>query len=209
MINMLLIAGVLLPALAWAGGSPPAIVVLGDSLSAAYGIETKDGWVNLLGQRLTTAGPLYQVVNASVSGDTTGAGLTRLPHVLERHRPALVVIALGANDGLRGTPTKQIGDNLRRLVDLVRGAGARPLLVGVRLPPNYGAAYNRAFQATLTEVAQATGTLLVPDLLASVAEDRGLMQPDGLHPTAAAQSRILDTVWARLSPLLSAPPAAP
>jgi len=206
---MLLIAGVLLPALAWAGGSPPAIVVLGDSLSAAYGIETKDGWVNLLGQRLTTAGPLYQVVNASVSGDTTGAGLTRLPHVLERHRPALVVIALGANDGLRGTPTKQIGDNLRRLVDLVRGAGARPLLVGVRLPPNYGAAYNRAFQATLTEVAQATGTLLVPDLLASVAEDRGLMQPDGLHPTAAAQSRILDTVWARLSPLLSAPPAAP
>ena len=204
---MLLIAGALLPALAWAEGSPPIIVVLGDSLSAAYGIETKDGWVNLLGQRLASAGLAHRVVNASVSGDTTGAGLTRLPQALERHRPDMVVIALGANDGLRGTPTRQIGYNLRRLVELTRGAGARPLLVGVRLPPNYGAAYNKAFQATLAEVAQATGTPLIHDLLAGVAEDRDLMQADGLHPTAEAQARILDTVWAGLSPLLGAPTA--
>jgi len=128
----------LLPALTWAEGAkpslvvpgeepavPPTIVVLGDSLSAAYGIETKDGWVNLLGQRLASAGLAYRVVNASVSGDTTGAGLTRLPQALERHRPELVIIALGANDGLRGTPTRQIGDNLRRLVELTRDAGAR------------------------------------------------------------------------------------
>jgi acyl-CoA thioesterase-1 len=209
MIQMLLIAGVLLPALAWAGGSPPTLVVLGDSLSAAYGIETKDGWVNLLRQRLSAEGFPHHVINASVSGDTTGAGLTRLPQVLDRHRPALVVIALGANDGLRGTPTKQIGENLRRLVDLAQGAGAKPLLVGVRLPPNYGAAYTQGFQATLTEVAQATGTPLIPDLLAGVAEDRDLMQADGLHPTSAAQARILDTVWTGLSPLLEAPAGTP
>lgn len=192
-----------------AEGATPTLVVLGDSLSAAYGIETKDGWVNLLGQRLAAAGLAHRVVNASVSGDTTGAGLTRLPQVLDRHRPDLVVIALGANDGLRGVPTRQIGENLRRLVELARGAGASTLLVGVRLPPNYGAAYTRGFQAALAEVAQATGVPLVPDLLAGVAEDRDLMQPDGLHPTAAAQARILDTVWAGLSPLLDAPTATP
>ncbi len=206
---MLLIAGVLLPTPAMAEGATPTLVVLGDSLSAAYGIETKDGWVNLLGQRLVAAGLAHRVVNASVSGDTTGAGLTRLPQVLDRHRPDLVVIALGANDGLRGVPTRQIGENLRRLVELARGAGASTLLVGVRLPPNYGAAYTRGFQAALAEVAQATGVPLVPDLLAGVAEDRDLMQPDGLHPTAAAQARILDTVWAGLSPLLDAPTATP
>lgn len=206
---MLLIAGVLLPTPAMAEGATPTLVVLGDSLSAAYGIETKDGWVNLLGQRLVAAGLAHRVVNASVSGDTTGAGLTRLPQVLDRHRPDLVVIALGANDGLRGVPTRQIGENLRRLVELARGAGASTLLVGVRLPPNYGAAYTRGFQAALAGVAQETGVPLVPDLLAGVAEDRDLMQPDGLHPTAAAQARILDTVWAGLSPLLDAPTATP
>ena len=192
-----------------AEGATPTLVVLGDSLSAAYGIETKDGWVNLLGQRLVAAGLAHRVVNASVSGDTTGAGLTRLPQVLDRHRPDLVVIALGANDGLRGVPTRQIGENLRRLVELARGAGASTLLVGVRLPPNYGAAYTRGFQAALAGVTQETGVPLVPDLLAGVAEDRDLMQPDGLHPTAAAQARILDTVWAGLSPLLDAPTATP
>lgn len=206
---MLLIAGVLLPTPAMAEGATPTLVVLGDSLSAAYGIETKDGWVNLLGQRLVAEGLTHRVVNASVSGDTTGAGLTRLPQVLDRHRPDLVVIALGANDGLRGVPTRQIGENLRRLVELARGAGASTLLAGVRLPPNYGAAYTRGFQAALAEVAQATGAPLVPDLLVGVAEDRDLMQPDGLHPTAAAQARILETVWAVLSPLLDAPTATP
>ncbi len=186
-------------------GPVPAIAVLGDSLSAAYGIPTERGWVALLRLRLAGAGLDYRVVNASVSGDTTGAGLTRLPQVLEREHPALVVIALGANDGLRGTPLKQIADNLRSLVGLARGAGAQVLLVGVRLPPNYGTAYTDAFQATLKGVAQAQQVPLIPDLLAGVAEDWQLMQPDGLHPTAEAQPKILDTVWPGLAPLLGRP----
>jgi len=222
MVRKLLIAGMLLPALTWAEGTkpnpvvpgeepamPPTIVVLGDSLSAAYGIETAAGWVKLLDQRLAAAGLPHRVINASVSGDTTGAGLTRLPGVLERHRPDLVVIALGANDGLRGTATRQIADNLKRLVDLSRNAGAKSLLVGVRLPPNYGAAYTRGFQATLAGVAETSGVPLVTDLLAGVAEDRSLMQPDGLHPTAEAQPRLLqnvwDTLWAMLRPASPAP----
>ena len=205
-MRMLLFAGILLPAALTAGQPPPAdspvIVVLGDSLSAAYGLPTERGWVALLEARLADAGLAYRVVNASISGDTTGGGLTRLPQVLERHRPAMVVVALGANDGLRGIPVRQIEDNLNAMVRLVRGAGADVLLVGVRLPPNYGAAYTEGFQATLRGVADAEQVPLVPDLLAGVAEDWRLMQADGLHPTAEAQPRILGNVWPGLEPLL-------
>ena len=205
-MRMLLFAGIMLPAALTAGQPPPAdspvIVVLGDSLSAAYGLPTERGWVALLEARLADAGLAYRVVNASISGDTTGGGLTRLPQVLERHRPAMVVVALGANDGLRGIPVRQIEDNLNAMVRLVRGAGADVLLVGVRLPPNYGAAYTEGFQATLRGVADAGQVPLVPDLLAGVAEDWRLMQADGLHPTAEAQPRILDNVWPGLEPLL-------
>jgi acyl-CoA thioesterase-1 len=211
MLRILLLAGMLLPAAARAAEGPtepPAIVVLGDSLSAAYGLPTQRGWVALLEARLVSAGLGYRVINASISGDTTGAGLTRLPQALERHRPAVVVIALGANDGLRGIPTRQIEENLKALVLLARGAGAKVLLVGVRLPPNYGAAYTRGFQATLSAVAEAEQVPLVPDLLAGVAEDWRLMQSDGLHPTAEAQPRILDNLWSGLVLLLE-PQAAP
>lgn len=211
-MRMLLIAGMLLPGALAAAAEPRAIVVLGDSLSAAYGLPMERGWVALLGARLTDAGLAYRVVNASISGDTTGGGLTRLPQVLERERPAVVVIALGANDGLRGIPLGQIEDNLKALVRLVRGAGAKVLLVGVRLPPNYGAAYTDGFQATLRGVADGDQAPLVPDLLAGVADDWRLMQADGLHPTAEAQPRILDNVWPGLEPLLGrllGPLAAP
>jgi acyl-CoA thioesterase I len=201
-MRMLLFAGMLLPAALAAGPSSPAVVVLGDSLSAAYGLPTERGWVALLEARLAAEGFACPVVNASISGDTTGGGLTRLPKILERDRPGVVVVALGANDGLRGVPAPQIEENLRALVRLVRGAGAEVLLVGVRLPPNYGAVYTQAFQATLRQVADGERAPSVPDLLAGVAEDWRLMQADGLHPTAEAQPRILDNVWPGLEPLL-------
>jgi acyl-CoA thioesterase I len=180
----------------------PTILVLGDSLSAAYGLDLKDGWVALLQQRLHEHGDDYRVVNAGISGDTTAGGLARLPDLLARHRPAILVIELGANDGLRGLRPAVIRDNLTRMIELGRAAGSRILLIGIRLPPNYGAAYERAFQAVFQEVAQAQDVPLVPFLLAGVAEDRTLMQADQVHPTAAAQPRMLDTVWPALEPLL-------
>jgi len=187
----------------------PTILVLGDSLSAAYGLDLKDGWVALLQQRLHEHGDDYRVVNAGISGDTTAGGLARLPDLLARHRPAILVIELGANDGLRGLRPAVIRDNLTRMIELGRAAGSRILLIGIRLPPNYGAAYERAFQAVFQEVAQAQDVPLVPFLLAGVAEDRTLMQADQVHPTAAAQPRMLDTVWPALEPLLgSSPPAS-
>lgn len=199
---MLLFAGTLL-IVGGAFAGPPTILVLGDSLSAAYGLRTDEGWVALLERRLVQAGLDYRVVNASISGDTTGGGLTRLPQALERHRPNLVVIELGANDGLRGLPFREIEANLTALVGLARDAGAQVLLVGVRLPPNYGAAYTEGFQASLRKVAEAEAVPLAPDLLAGVAEDRQLMQADGLHPKAEAQSMLLANVWPEIEPLLS------
>ncbi len=199
---MLLFAGTLL-VVGGAFAGPPTILVLGDSLSAAYGLRTDEGWVALLERRLVQAGLDYRVVNASISGDTTGGGLTRLPQALERHRPSLVVIELGANDGLRGLPFREIEANLTALIGLARAAGAQVLLVGVRLPPNYGAAYTEGFQASLRKVAEAEAVPLAPDLLAGVAEDRQLMQADGLHPKAEAQSMLLANVWPEIEPLLS------
>lgn len=182
--------------------STPAILILGDSLSAAYGIATAEGWAALLQRRLDELGLGYRVVNASISGETTAGGRTRLPALLAEHRPAVLVIALGANDGLRGFGFETLRDNLIGMIRLGREAGSRVLLAGVRLPPNYGAAYTEGFQAVFRAVAQAEGVPLIPRLLAGVAEDRGLMQPDGLHPTAAAQPRILDNVWPQIEPLL-------
>ena len=199
---MLLFAGTLL-IVGGAFAGPPTILVLGDSLSAAYGLRTEEGWVALLERRLVQAGLDYRVVNASISGDTTGGGLTRLPQALERHRPHLVVIELGANDGLRGLPFREIEANLTAQIGLARAAGAQVLLVGVRLPPNYGAAYTEGFQASLRKVAEAEAVPLAPDLLAGVAEDRQLMQADGLHPKAEAQSMLLANVWPEIEPLLS------
>ena len=180
----------------------PVVLVLGDSLSAGYGLDTEQGWVARLGARIDRAGLPQRVVNASVSGETTAGGLTRLPSLLDRHRPTVLVIELGANDGLRGWDFAVIREQLTRLVTGGREAGARVLLIGVRLPPNYGASYSDGFQAVFGEVAAAQGVPLVPDLLKDVAEDWSLMQADGLHPTAEAQERILDNVWPALEPLL-------
>lgn len=179
----------------------PTLLVLGDSLSAAYGLDADAGWVSLLQQRLEAQGPGYLVVNASVSGETTAGGLSRLPRLLEQHRPQVLVIALGANDGLRGFPFDTIRANLTRMIELAHGSGSRVLLVGIRLPPNYGAAYTEGFQAVFREVAAAQQVPLLPLLLAGV-EGRAMMQADGLHPRAEAQPRILDNVWPELEPLL-------
>ncbi len=192
----------LLPAVVLAQAS--VVLLLGDSLSAGYGLDREDGWVWLLDQRLRQAGLPHQVVNASVSGDTTAGGLTRLTSLLERHRPAVTVIELGANDGLRGLDVQLIRDNLSALILQARAVDSRILLVGVRLPPNYGAAYTNEFQGVFQTVGETEGVALVPDLLQNVAEHWDLMQPDGIHPTDEAQGRILENVWPALEPLVRA-----
>ncbi|EGV30568.1 Arylesterase [Thiorhodococcus drewsii AZ1] len=203
MIRLLLICILTFPAIVVA--NPPGVLVLGDSLSAGYGLGPGEGWVSLLAERLKADGRAETVVNASVSGDTTAGGLTRLPSLLARHRPAVLVIELGANDGLRGLGLAVIRQNLTRLVQLGQDSGCRVLLIGVRLPPNYGASYTQGFQSLFGEVAESLDVSLVPALLADVAEHWDLMQADGLHPRAKAQGRILDNVWPALEPLLSAP----
>jgi acyl-CoA thioesterase-1 len=207
----LLVASLALVASLWGGwgaaassAAKPVILVLGDSLSAALGIGLDQGWVSLLKARLADDGFPHQVVNASISGDTTAGGQSRLPGLLRSHRPSVVVIELGANDGLRGFPPARIAERLTALVEVAQTSGARVLLAGVRLPPNYGNAYAEAFQGLYEDVAEATGAALVPRLLDGISEDRELMQADGLHPTAAAQPLILDNVWPELVPLLQA-----
>ena len=179
------------------------VLVIGDSLSAAYGIRPEQSWVNLLRQRL---GPSYKVVNASVSGDTTGGGLARIGKTLETHQPDIVIIELGGNDGLRGLPIATIRDNLLSMAEAVIAAGARPVLAGMLIPPNLGPRYTQAFQRVYSEVAEATGAALVPFLLEGIAAaEEGLMQADGVHPTAAAQARVLENVWTVLAPLIADP----
>lgn len=186
-------------------GSAQSVLVLGDSLSAAYGMPAEQGWVALMRQRLELRTPGLDVVNASISGETTQGGLTRLPSLLERHRPGLVLVELGANDGLRGTPLPVIRQNLEQLISLSQAGGARVLLIGVRLPPNYGPRYSEGFFNLFVEVSESLQVPRVPFLMEGVALDRGLMQDDGLHPNAAAQPRLLDNVWPHLEPLLPEP----
>ncbi len=180
----------------------PVILVLGDSLSAGYGIPVEKGWVNLLQRRLAERGFPYRVVNASISGDTTSGGLSRLPAALELHRPAIVVLELGANDGLRGQPPMAMSRNLSWMIERSQQAGARVLLAEMRIPPNYGPLYAQKFQATFGELAQHYAIPLIPFLLDGVAGDPALIQDDGLHPRAEAQPRILDNVWVVLEPEL-------
>jgi acyl-CoA thioesterase-1 len=176
--------------------------VLGDSLSAGYGLKPAEGWVALLEKRLQSQGYEYRVVNASVSGETSGGGLQRLPRALELHRPGIVIVELGANDGLRGLSLALTRDNLTKIVTTARQAGAQVVLVGMRLPPNYGPRYTNDFMRMYREIATSSHVALVPFLLESVALKPALMQADGLHPTAQAQPTLLDTVWPVLSPLL-------
>jgi acyl-CoA thioesterase I len=189
---------------AGAGGATtePSILVLGDSLSAGYGIRVEQGWVTLLGERLKKEGYGHRVVNASSSGETTGGALARLPRALERHRPAIVVIELGGNDGLRGLPVAGVRENLDKLIRLSQQSGAKVLLIGMRIPPNYGPVYTQDFYGSFGELAARHRTALVPFFLDGIALDDALMQDDGFHPNAAAQSRLLETVWPKLEPLL-------
>jgi len=186
--------------------SARTILVFGDSLSAAYGIRPEEGWVALLGQRLQTQGYGYQIVNASVSGETSGGGLERLPRALQLHRPSLVILELGANDALRGLPLGMTQENLASMVRLSQSAGARVLLIGLRLPPNYGPRYTEQFAGIFPALANQYHLPLVPFLLDKVALVPERMQPDGLHPNAQGQPPMLDTVWPYLQPLLNKNP---
>ena len=179
----------------------PVILILGDSLSAGYGIAAGRGWVALLEQRLKQQGYPQRVTNASISGDTTGGGRLRLTPLLQDHRPQVVVLALGANDGLRGLALKTVGDNLNAMIGASLRAGARVLLVGQRLPPNYGPYADRFF-TMYHELARQHGLAYVPFLLDGIALDASLMQRDNLHPNEAAQARLLENIWPQLQPLL-------
>lgn len=178
------------------------LLVVGDSLSAAYGMEREAGWVALLEQRLAERGPNYTVINASVSGDTTAGGRARLPRLLETYRPEVVVLQLGGNDGLRGLPLEQMARNLDEMIRLAKARAARVLLIGIRLPPNYGRAYTERFHAVYRDLAARHRLAFVPFLLEGVALAPGHMQADGIHPTAAAQPRILENVWPALREIL-------
>ena len=178
------------------------ILVLGDSLSSAYGLDVDNGWVNLLAKRLEENRSGYRVVNASISGDTTNSGATRLPRALARYRPDIVVVELGGNDGLRGLPLSVTRANLERIINDSQAAGARVLLLGMRLPPNYGPAYTNAFHAIYEELADQYQTSRVPFLLDGIGGVEGMMQADGIHPRAEAQPLLLENVWPRLKPLL-------
>lgn len=179
------------------------LLVVGDSLSAGYGIDIREGWVGLLQRRLEQRGWSWRVVNGSISGDTTAGGLARLPRLLVEHRPELVIIELGSNDGLRGLSFEGISANLREMIAAARQAGAQALLVGGRLPPNYGTAYTEAFHRLFLDLAAAEQVPLVPFLMEGVAREISLMQADGHHPNAAAQPRLLENVWSVLEPLLA------
>jgi acyl-CoA thioesterase-1 len=192
----------------WAAAVPayaqtPAILVFGDSISAGYGLARVDrGWVALLQAKLKTEGYGYEVVNASVSGETTAGGLARLPRALGLHHPAVVVLELGGNDGLRALPIEQMRANLSRMIDLAKDAGAKILLLGMRIPPNYGREYTEQFSGVYTDLARDEHVPLVPFLLRDVALRPDLMQADGMHPVEAAQPLLLATVWPTLEPLL-------
>lgn len=179
----------------------PRLLVLGDSLSAAYGIDVQQGWVSLLEQRVAAKYP-HKVINASVSGETTGGGLARLPALLEQHKPELVIVELGGNDGLRGYPLNVMQQQLVDIIEKSRAAGATVVLVGMQIPPNYGPRYTNRFRDIYKELAEKFELPLVEFLLEDVATDAALMQRDGIHPTAAAQDKILDNVWPVLQPLL-------
>jgi acyl-CoA thioesterase-1 len=179
-----------------------SIVVLGDSISAGYGIEVKQGWVALLQNKLAQANSSYEVVNASISGDTTAGGLARIDKILATHKPDVVLVELGANDGLRGLQPRLAKDNLAEIARRARKAGAKVLLLSMRIPPNYGKRYTEMFYDVYPQLSKELGVAYMPFILEDVALVKELMQPDGLHPNAKAQPMIADKVWEHLQPLL-------
>ena len=184
------------------GGSEQRILVYGDSLSAGFGIAVSQSWPALLEHRLQTGRSAYTVANASISGETTAGGRARFTAAMAHFRPTVVILALGANDGLRGLPVSSMKDNLAFMLAQARQQGASVLLVGMRLPPNYGQKYNQEFDAAFRDLAKREKVRLLPFLLEPIALDQNAFQADGLHPTAAAQPKILDHVWKALKPLL-------
>ena len=193
---LLLIA---LPVLA----SQNTVLVLGDSLSAAYGVPSETAWVELLRDRIESQDLDWTVVNASIGGETTDGGLRRLPGLLETHDPTIVIIELGGNDGLRGFPPNVIESNLANMIEQVRDTGATPLLVGMQIPPNYGQRYTTMFADIFPTLSDRYNTVLVPFFLDGIYDQDGLMQGDGIHPTEEAQPRLLDNIWPKLEPLLN------
>jgi acyl-CoA thioesterase-1 len=183
----------------------PLILIVGDSLSSAYGLNPKQGWVHLLVERLKNEGYRYRVVNASIAGDTTRSGLARLPQALQTHHPGIVIIELGANDGLRGINPRQMQNNLLQIISLARQQAAQVVLIGVRLPSNYGKTFIEHFAAVYPRVAETAEVPLVPFLLKGIAENLELFQADGIHPGAQAQVIMLENVWSVLNPLLIKP----
>jgi acyl-CoA thioesterase-1 len=181
------------------------LLVMGDSLSAGYNLAADQGWVSLLGQRLADRKPAWKVVNASISGETTAGGAARIDSELATHRPDVVVIELGANDGLRGLPMEQARANLSKMIEAAQAAGAKVLLVGMEMPPNYGPEYTEQFRGMFRELSATWRIPLLPFLLEPIAREREAFQADNLHPVAEVQPRILDHVWPALEPLLAAP----
>lgn len=208
---MVMVAMVILAPGAWAAPttSPPTVLVMGDSLSAGYGLANGEGWVALTAARLPKSHPGWKLVNASISGETSAGGAARIDAELARSQPRVVVLALGANDGLRGLPVKQMKANLEHIITASQKAKAKVLVVGMRMPPNLGAKYTREFEGAFADLSKQYRTAYLPFLLAPVAADRSNFQEDNLHPVAAAQPRLRDYVWTQLGPLLSAKPAAP
>ncbi|GAA0391186.1 arylesterase [Pseudomonas veronii subsp. inensis] len=178
------------------------VLIVGDSISAGFGLDTSKGWVALLAQRLKKEGFDDNVVNASISGDTSAGGLARLPAVLAAHKPDVVVIELGGNDGLRGQPPAQLQQNLASMIDQSRAGGAKVLLLGMQLPPNYGPRYTKAFTEVYGLLAKEKNVPLVPFFLEGVGGHPELMQADQLHPSVGAQGKLLENVWPTLKPLL-------
>lgn len=178
-------------------------LVVGDSISAAYGLDMQQGWVALLEERLEKAGHEVQLINASISGDTTAGGVHRLPALLEAHQPHWVIIELGGNDGLRGLPLAQLQHNLTTMVQVSREHGAQVVLLGMRIPPNYGEAYAEGFFQTYKKVSEQEQVLLLPFFLHKVAGEVGMMQEDGIHPTAAAQPQLVENLWPMVEKMLT------
>jgi acyl-CoA thioesterase-1 len=200
LLQLLLLAVLTIP-LGW--GAERTLVVVGDSLSSGYGLAAGQSWVSMLEQRLDEQGYGYTVVNASISGDTSAGGRARLPRLLERHAPAIVILELGGNDGLRGQPIAELRSNLDAMLDMVAATGAQAVLAGIRIPPNYGSAYTESLAAVYTELAEAHGVPLLEFMLDGVALNPSLMQADGIHPNAEGQQIILENVWSVLDEVLA------
>ena len=185
-----------------AASEQKVLLVMGDSLSAAYNLPSQQGWVALTADRMKKSHPQWKVVNASISGETSSGGLSRLPNALKIHKPSLVIIELGANDGLQGLPLAQTRKNLLQMIQLSKATKAKVLLIGIQIPPNYGKTYTQGFAANYTDLAKQEKIILLPFLLAPIATDRKYFQRDQIHPTAAGQIKLRDHVWPALKPLL-------